>query len=111
MKKTMIFVALLTGMMIAMIMLAVWQGDFRAEGRLLLALPWGKVTLVDLYMGFLLFGGWIWYRENHPVTSSIWLVLLLMLGNVAAGVYVLIALKRSGGDWPVFWMGKRYGNE
>lgn len=111
MKKTMVFAGILTGLMVTVILLAFWQGDFRAEGRLLLALPWGVVTLVDLYVGFLLFAGWIWYREGNPVTSSVWVLSLLMLGNLLAGIYVLLALKRSGGSWPVFWMGKRYGNE
>ena len=30
-------------------------GDFLGEGRQLLAMPWGVVSLVDLYVGFTLF--------------------------------------------------------
>ena len=34
-------------------------GNFSAEGAKLLALPWGIVSLVDLYVGFTLFSCWI----------------------------------------------------
>ncbi len=31
------------------------SGDFAAEGAKLLTMPWGIVSLVDLYVGFALF--------------------------------------------------------
>ena len=40
------------------------NGDFGAEGAKLTAMPWGIVSLVDLYVGFILFSGWIIYREK-----------------------------------------------
>ncbi len=41
----------------------------------LLAMPWGIVSLVDLYVGFALFSIWIVYREKailpiHPLGHS-----------------------------------------
>ena len=39
-------------------------GNFSAEGAKLLAMPWGIVSLVDLYVGFALFSGWIVFREK-----------------------------------------------
>jgi len=39
------------------------KGDFTGEGSTLLSMPWGIVSLVDLYVGFALFSGWIAYRE------------------------------------------------
>ena len=33
------------------------------------SLPWGVVSLVDLYSGFILFSLWIFYKEN--IISSI----------------------------------------
>lgn len=39
-------------------------GDFSGEGSQLLSMPWGIVSLVDLYTGFVLFSGWIIYREK-----------------------------------------------
>jgi hypothetical protein len=82
-------------------------GDFAAEGKQLLSMPWGIVSLVDLYVGFVLFSGWIVYRERSVVRSVIWVVLMMVLGFWTASLYTLIALQASGGDWRRFWMGWR----
>ena len=82
-------------------------GDFAAEGNVLLSMPWGIVSLVDLYVGFVLFSGWIVYREKSLVRSVVWVVLMMVLGFFTASLYTLIALQTSGGDWKRFWMGKR----
>lgn len=82
-------------------------GDFGEEGKQLLSMPWGIVSLVDLYVGFVLFSGWIVYREQSALTSIIWVVLMMVLGFWTASLYTLIALQTSGGDWQRFWMGRR----
>jgi len=82
-------------------------GDFSSEGRLLLAMPWGIVSLVDLYVGFILFSGWIVYREKAILPSIIWVVLMMVLGFFTGALYTFIALQTSGGNWRKFWMGKR----
>ena len=82
-------------------------GDFGGEGKQLLSMPWGIVSLVDLYVGFALFSGWIVYREKSAVRSVVWVVLMMVLGFWTASLYTLIALQRSGGDWQRFWMGNR----
>ena len=82
-------------------------GDFASEGKQLLSMPWGIVSLVDLYVGFVLFSGWIVYREKSAVRSVVWVVLMMILGFWTASLYSLIALQTSGGDWRRFWMGKR----
>ncbi len=82
-------------------------GDFGGEGKILLSMPWGIVSLVDLYVGFTLFSGWIVYREKSLVRSIVWVVLMMVLGFFTASLYVLIALQTSDGDWQRFWMGKR----
>jgi hypothetical protein len=81
-------------------------GDFRGEGARLLAMPWGIVSLVDLYVGFTLFSAWIVYRERALLPAVIWVVLMMTLGFFTASLYTLLALQRSGGDWQRFWMGK-----
>jgi hypothetical protein len=86
-------------------------GDFAAEGRQLLSMPWGIVSLVDLYVGFVLFSGWIVYREPSFIRSLVWVVLMMILGFWTASLYSLIALQRSGGSWRRFWMGHRAGDE
>jgi len=82
-------------------------GNFAEEGKQLLSMPWGIVSLVDLYVGFFLFSGWIVYREKSVLRSVVWVVLVMVLGFWAASLYALIALQTSGGDWQRFWMGKR----
>jgi hypothetical protein len=81
-------------------------GDFRGEGARLLAMPWGIVSLVDLYVGFTLFSAWIVYRERALLPTVIWVVLMMVLGFFTASLYTFLALQRSGGDWQRFWMGK-----
>jgi hypothetical protein len=82
-------------------------GDFGGEGAVLLSMPWGIVSLVDVYVGFTLFSCWIIYREKSLVRSIVWVVLIVVLGNFTASLYALIALQTSGGDWKRFWMGRR----
>jgi hypothetical protein len=82
-------------------------GDFGGEGRVLLSMPWGIVSLVDVYVGFILFSGWIIYREKSIVRSVIWVALVMVLGNFTTSVYALIALVTSRGDWDRFWLGNR----
>ncbi len=81
-------------------------GNFSAEGARLLAMPWGIVSLVDLYVGFALFSGWIVFREKAWLPALIWLVLMMVLGFWAGALYTFITLQTSGGDWKRFWLGK-----
>ena len=94
--------------MTGILIYAFTNGDFSAEGSKLLAMPWGIVSLVDLYVGFILFSAWIVYREKSLVRSIIWVVLMMVLGFFTASLYTLIALQTSGGDWKRFWLGKNY---
>jgi hypothetical protein len=82
-------------------------GDFSSEGARLLSMPWGIVSLVDLYVGFALFSCWIAFREKAWLPSIIWIVLMMVLGFWAGALYTFIALQTSGGDWKRFWYGKR----
>jgi hypothetical protein len=82
-------------------------GDFSGEGAKLLAMPWGIVSLVDLYVGFILFSCWIVFREKAVLTSVIWVALMMVLGFWTGALYTFLALRTSGGDWRRFWYGKR----
>jgi hypothetical protein len=82
-------------------------GDFSTEGSKLIAMPWGIVSLVDLYVGFALFSCWIVFREKTLLTSLIRVVLMMVLGFWAGALYTLIALQTSDNDWKRFWYGKR----
>jgi magnesium-transporting ATPase (P-type) len=82
-------------------------GDFFEEGATLMSLPWGIVSLIDVYIGFAIFSGWIIYREENAIRSMLWLILMMVFGNATASLYVLLACWRSRGDWNRFWLGGR----
>lgn len=81
-------------------------GDFLTEGGQLARMPWGIVSLVDLYVGFTLFSAWIVYRESSRLQAVVWVVLLMSMGFWAGSLYALLALQSSRDDWSRFWMGK-----
>ena len=91
--------------MTAVLVYGFTAGDFTGEGARLLAMPWGIVSLVDLYVGFVLFSAWIVYREGLGIRSIVWVLLMMVLGFWTASLYTLIALQTSGGDWRRFWSG------
>lgn len=82
-------------------------GDLASDGADLLRNPWGVVSLVDLYTGFILFSAWIVYREKSRTIAALWVVLMMGLGFFTGSLYALLALVASSGDWKVFWMGHR----
>jgi hypothetical protein len=82
-------------------------GDFSAEGSIILSLAWGKVSLIDVYIGFIIFSGWIIYRERSVGRSLIWAIFMMIFGNMTACLYILIALRQGRGDWSRFWLGQR----
>lgn len=80
--------------------------DFSGEGVRLMSMPWGIVSLVDLYTGFVLFSGWIIYREKSLPIAILWTVAMMTLGFFAGSLYAFIALQTSKNDWRKFWLGK-----
>jgi hypothetical protein len=83
------------------------SGDFAADGAQLLSNPWGIVSIVDLYVGFILFSGWIIYREKSALRSIVWVFFMMTLGFFTGALYTFIALQTSDGSWQRFWMGNR----
>lgn len=63
--------------------------------------PWGVVTLVDLYLGFLLIAALIWVLEPNKALALVFILPLPVLGNVWSAVWVawrlgaVIARRRS----------------
>ena len=56
--------------------------------------PWFIATLFDTYFAFLTFYGWVAYKERGIVARVVWLLAILILGNIAMAVYMLIQLFR-----------------
>jgi hypothetical protein len=63
-------------------------------GPTLAALPWGWVTIVDVYLGFVAFGGYIVAREGSAGRAIPWLLALFVVGNIASAAYVVSVLLR-----------------
>lgn len=82
-------------------------GNFLQDGAQLLSNPWGIVSIVDLYVGFILFSGWIVYREKSHIRSIFWVFFMMVLGFFTGALYTFIALQTSDSDWQRFWMGNR----
>lgn len=84
------------------------KGDFSREGKQLTSMPWGIITLTDLYVGLTLFSGWIVYREKSILRSVVWVFCMMTLGFLAGCLYILKAVFESNGNWYKFWMGQRW---
>lgn len=83
------------------------NGDFLKDGKRLLQNPWGVMSLIDLYVGFVLFSMWIFYRESNKLIALIWTILMMTLGFFAGCLYVLIALYKCKNNWTQFFQGKQ----
>ena len=97
--------------MLGMLVYGFVIGDFSGEGGQLLRMPWGQVSMVDLYVAFVLFSCWILYREGLTVVSGLWVLGVMVLGSFTISLYVLVALHRSYGNWTVFFFGRNAGRE
>lgn len=93
--------------MTAVLIYGFTAGDFGKDGAALLQNPWGIVSMVDLYTGFILFSAWIVYREKSILRAIVWVVLMMVLGFFTGSLYAFLALNDSKGDWKKFWMGHR----
>lgn len=92
--------------MTAVLIYGFTSGDFLTEGGQLTSMPWGIVSLVDLYTGFILFSCWIFYREKSLPAAILWTIAMMVLGFFAGSLYAFLALQSSNGDWRKFWLGK-----
>jgi hypothetical protein len=91
--------ALFTGIFLVMIGVTLWAGSQAslldpAVRAAFNAQPWAIATLFDAYCGFLTFFVWVAYHERSLGVKIIWLVLILLLGNIAMSFYVLLQLFR-----------------
>jgi hypothetical protein len=86
------------------------NGSFFDDGTVIVNNPWGIVSLVDLYVGFILFALWIAFREKTILSSVIWIISLMILGFFIGSLYVLVVLYKSNNDWLVFFLGSKKEN-
>ncbi len=92
--------------MSSFILYAMVYGDFFIEGPMLTSMPWGIVSLVDIYLGLILFSSWAMWREDDKRIALIWVLSILALGNVVSCLYILKAVYEADGNILFFWLGK-----
>lgn len=83
------------------------NGNLALDGPMLLSNPWGLVSVIDLYLGLILFTIWMVFREKNIIFILVMLALTSVFGFLAASIYILINLKSSQGDWKKFFLGHR----
>lgn len=106
MKTLKVFGIIGTVIMLFTLAYGFFAGDFLKEGSILFSMAWGKVSLIDVYIGFFLFSAWVLYREEKWTRAMIWILLIMILGNFVTCLYATIALFNSGDDFKQFWLGK-----
>ena len=96
----------LTIVMFVAIVVAMTTGDFSGEGSWILDNPWGRMSLIDIYVGIALFAGWMFLREGSPWVAVLWLPAFVILGNAGTALYAAIAAFRTD-DIRTFLLGAR----
>jgi len=108
MKAAKVFAVVGTLVMFLTLVYGFIAGDFFEEGRILFSMAWGKVSLIDVYIGFFLFSAWVLYREEKWITAVLWIISVMVLGNFITCLYATIALYKSNNDFKRFWLGSHH---
>lgn len=106
-RSVWITVGIATTVMATALTWGLFKGNLSAEGGALLRMPWGLVSLIEIYVGMALFGCWVFWREASPLRSGLWMLAVALIGNVVSCAYVLLALRSARGNPTLFWMGAR----
>jgi len=98
---------------LAMLGLVIWaavsmtdlHGNFLEQFGVVITLPWGIASLVDLYIGFVFFSVIIFLTERSWVVAALWAAPIFVLGNIWAAIWLVIRLPHlakqlSKPDWP-----------
>ena len=88
---------LFIGILLAMIGVTSWASSEVAlwnTPRAVATHPWFIATLFDTYFAFLAFWLWVAWLEKTWLRRISWLVAILLLGNIAMAIYMLVRLFR-----------------
>ena len=90
---------------VTMTIVIIWaQSEVSIFDSSIPSLPWGVVSLVDLYSGFILFSLWIFYKENI-ISSILWTFFVMTLGSFTIALYIIYSINKSEGSTQKFFMG------
>jgi predicted permease len=93
-----------TFVLISMLSVTSWaslRGAMWDTPRAVATHPWFIATMFDTYFGFLTFYCWVAYKETSAFARAAWLVAILLLGNIAMSIYMLIQLFRLPANAPI----------
>jgi hypothetical protein len=62
---------------------------------------WTLATLADAYCGFLTFYAWVFYKQVTTASRVAWFVAIMLFGNIAMAVYVLLQISKLQPGEPV----------
>ena len=86
----------------------IWaQGEVSIFDSPISGMPWGIVSLVDLYSGFILFSIWIFYKEN-VIPAVLWTFFVMILGSFTIALYIIYSIRNSDGNIQKFFMGRNF---
>ena len=83
--------------LVSMLVVTSWASSIVAlwnTPRAVATHPWFIATLFDTYFAFLTFWAWVAYKEVSVLARIAWLIAILLLGNIAMAIYILIELFR-----------------
>ena len=83
--------------LVSMLCVTTWASSFVAlwnMPREVATHPWFIATLFDTYFAFIAFWAWVAYKETSALARGLWLLAILLLGNIAMSIYVLRELFR-----------------
>jgi hypothetical protein len=68
------------------------HGSFLQQVGVVTTLPWGAVTLADLYVGFAFFAVIVFIAERSWVSALLWSLPIFALGNIWTAVWLILRL-------------------
>ncbi|KAL5560092.1 hypothetical protein UlMin_036303 [Ulmus minor] len=64
--------------------------------------PWLTVTVIDIYINFIILSVWVAYKESSLISAVIWITLLICLGSVTTCVYIVRELFQLTSQDPLY---------
>ena len=93
---------------VSMVGVIVWaQGEVSIFESPIAGMPWGVVSLVDLYSGFTLFSIVIFYKERI-LPAVVWTFFVMTLGSFTIALYIIYSIRNSDGNIQKFFMGQNF---
>ena len=80
--------------MLAVTSWASWQCALFSIPREVFTHPWFIATLFDAYWAFITFYVWVAWKEQSPAARVLWFVAIILWGNLAMALYMLVELFR-----------------